>query len=73
MAPELVKLIGTDRIESAFSHASDVFSFGYIQKKSYKLTNSHDCLLFINLEQFGMNCFDSNIRSHHTVRILCFI
>jgi len=31
MAPELVKLIGTDRMESAFSHASDVFSFGYIE------------------------------------------
>lgn len=30
MAPELVKLIGTDRIESAFSQASDVYAFGTI-------------------------------------------
>lgn len=28
MAPEIVKLIGTDKIESAFSQASDVFAFG---------------------------------------------
>ena len=28
MAPELVRLLGTTRIDMAFSHASDVFSFG---------------------------------------------
>ena len=30
MAPELVRLIGTEHIDSAFSHASDVFAFGYV-------------------------------------------
>jgi hypothetical protein len=29
MAPELVRLLGKNEMESMFSQASDVFSFGY--------------------------------------------
>ena len=32
MAPELIRLIGTSKVENAFSNASDVFAFGYDEK-----------------------------------------